>query len=88
MNRTPSSLGLRLAVPAIALIALALTGEPATPQQVDTSALAQAQVGTLERASDHEAAHERRRTAIHLRWSLTLPTTPRLLGSPQPSGTR
>ena len=93
MNHLTFRLGMRLAVPVIVLGALAMTGQPI--HDVAHGASAHAILLTPCDASSTAVAHphtvsgeeseRRRRVALHLRWSLTLPAAPRLpgVGTPQ-----
>ena len=86
MNVSAYRLPLRLAIPVIALIALAVAGEPVSVR--DGTGLSAAPVAALELACDDALAHEsdtveateqRRHTAMRLRWAVTLPDSSRPL---------
>lgn len=84
MNASIPRLHLRLAVPVIALAALAVAGEPIPA--IDHAAIMAAQdlavVCEDAPAHDAEAAHvseQRSRTAMRLRWAVTLPDSSRPL---------
>lgn len=76
-------LTLRLAIPVISLAALALAGEPV--RTLNDAALADAAGTTLAiaceetPASDADASEQRSRTAMRLRWAVTLPDSSRPL---------
>ena len=85
MNHTSYRLMVRLIVPAIALGALALTGQPihgtahgALSHADGASAAGVAAPQTRRPQAADEDAAQRKRVAFHLRWSLTLPAAPRL----------
>ena len=86
MNVSAYRLPLRLAIPVIALIALAAAGEPISVR--DGTGFSAAPVAALELACDDALAHEsdtveateqRRHTAMRLRWAVTLPDSSRPL---------
>lgn len=79
-------LALRFAIPMIALAALVVAGEPVTA--FDDAVLAEASGSSLAVASEDVALHEadsaevseqRSRTAMRLRWAVTLPHSSRPL---------
>ncbi len=86
MNASIHRLHLRLAIPVIALVALAVAGEPVPA--IDDVALASATDAPLAAAYDEacpdeaeaaNASEQRSRTAMRLRWALTLPDSSRPL---------
>ncbi|MCX7562314.1 hypothetical protein OS176_01950 [Xanthomonadaceae bacterium XH05] len=86
MNVSTARLPLRLAIPVIALIALAVAGEPVSVR--DDAALSATPAAALALACDDALAHEsdaveateqRRHIAMRLRWAVTLPDSSRPL---------
>ncbi len=85
MNHLTLRLAMRLAVPVLALGALAVTGQPihSAAQRVSSAEVAAiACEPAPPEAARHagEESERRQRVALRLRWSLTLPAAPRLLG--------
>ncbi len=84
MNASIPRLPLRLAVPVIALAALVVAGEP-IPAVDDAMLVAMPEhVPTCEDTVDYEAdlvraSEHRSRTAMRLRWAVTLPDSTRPL---------
>lgn len=84
MNTSIPRLHLRLAVPVIALAALAVAGEPISAVDHAAFASAQDRVVICEDTPTHDAeavpaSEHRSRTAMRLRWALTLPDSSRPL---------
>lgn len=77
---------LRLIVPVIALMALAMTGEPVSQSPeaalvaTQTSRDASHDDAPAEHTETLSAAQQRSRTATRLRWGVTLPVISRSLG--------
>ena len=86
MNISLARMPLRLAIPVIALTALAVVGEP-VPGPADAVLAATAEPTSiiacedtsLSEAEATEVSEQRSRTAMRLRWALTLPDSSRPL---------
>lgn len=92
MNHLTLRLAMRFAVPVIVLGALAMTGQPiqtvargvSSPMIQVTPCDAPSDEAVVSHADSPNESERRERVALRLRWSLTLPAAPRLLGTGTP----